>query len=266
MDIRLTRTVRLMVGLDRDREPAREGENTFAGWPTVDGLGMFCELDITCRGLPDPVTGYLVNIAEIDAAVRTHALPLLERGVMTAPGRSPAMLLPDLLNAVQRGLRPTVAGLRWRLSPYHSIAMDAADNAHYLLRETFEFAAAHRLHCADLSDEENRRIFGKCNNPSGHGHNYRIEVAVKAPLPSGGMPAPFGVRHLERLVHEQILRRFDHRNLSIDTPEFASINSSVENIARVCHDLLREPIAQAGGELRHVTVWETEKTCCTYPG
>ena len=51
-----------------------------------------------------------------------------------------------------------------------------------LLSETFEFAAAHRLHCPDLTEAENRRIFGKCNNPNGHGHNYRVEVAVRVPL------------------------------------------------------------------------------------
>lgn len=255
-----------MVPLGASIPPEPEGWNTFAAWPSLDGLGMFCELEVTCRGEPDAMTGYLVNIAEIDRAARQGVLPLLISAVQRRSGGTPAALLPPLLSAMQSGLSVTVSSICWRLTPYHSIAMSAADPTHFLLRESFEFAAAHRLHCPDLSDDENRRIFGKCNNPTGHGHNYRIEVAVRAPLPQGDEPASFNARRLERIVHEQVLQRFDHRNLSVDTVEFAGRNSSVENIARVCHDLLMGPIAQAGGELRSVTVWETEKTCCTYPG
>ena len=132
-----------------------------------------------------------------------------------------------------------------------------------ILRQRFEFAAAHRLHVPSLSDDENRRLFGKCNHPSGHGHNYVVEPAVAVPT---GMPA-FALADLERLTHERVIERFDHKHLNLDTSEFGvgGLNPSVENIARVCFDLLRESVHAAGGELVAVTVWETEKTCAAYP-
>ncbi len=131
------------------------------------------------------------------------------------------------------------------------------------ISQQFEFAAAHRLHCAELSDEENRRVFGKCNNPSGHGHNYRLEAAVSVPV-NGSAPG-FGFADLARLVDEQVLQRFDHKHLNLDTDEFAGLNPSVEHIARICHEVLAGPVADAGGRLEYVTVWETEKTACTFP-
>ena len=128
------------------------------------------------------------------------------------------------------------------------------------ISQQFEFSASHRLHVPSISDAENRRVFGKCNNPHGHGHNYRLEVAVAKPL-----DAPFSLATLERIVDQSVIQRFDHKHLNLDTTEFASLNPSVENIAKVCFDLLRGPIDAAGGSLQRVKLWETEKTCSTYP-
>ena len=132
-----------------------------------------------------------------------------------------------------------------------------------LLTETFEFAAAHRLHLPALSDDDNRRLFGKCNNPNGHGHNYRIEVGV-TPVGDGAHPG-IGFPALERVVAREVMDRFDHKHLNLDCPEFRDLNPSVENIARVCHDLLAPALAAERGALRFVRVWETEKTSCRYP-
>ena len=130
-----------------------------------------------------------------------------------------------------------------------------------VLTETFEFAAAHRLDLADRSADENRALFGKCNNPNGHGHNYRIEVAVEVPLGAGR----FGFHDLGEAIEDEVMRRFDHRHLNLDCPEFAALNPSVEHIALVCHDLLAPRIARDGATLRFVRVWETDKTSCRYP-
>ena len=132
-----------------------------------------------------------------------------------------------------------------------------------LVRQMFEFSAAHRLHVPGLSDAENERIFGKCNNPGGHGHNYRVEPAIAVD------PAkPLTVDAIERITDSLVIERFDHKHLNDQTTEFApggGLNPSVENIAKVCFGLLQGPIGEAGGELRAVTVWETDRTCCTYP-
>ena len=134
---------------------------------------------------------------------------------------------------------------------------------HAIMTEQFEFSAAHRLHCPELSDDENRRTFGKCNHPSGHGHNYRIAVAVRVRTGAGAPALSTGA--LEGIVTRTVLDRFDHRHLNVDCPEFAELNPSVENIAQVCHALLSDEIAAAGAALDHVTVWETAKTSATYP-
>jgi 6-pyruvoyl-tetrahydropterin synthase len=133
-----------------------------------------------------------------------------------------------------------------------------------ILRETFEFAASHRLHLSHRSDGENRALFGKCNNPNGHGHNYRIAVSVEVPAEKSADARP-GFAELERIVESEIMARFDHKHLNLDCPEFAMTNPSVENIARISFEVLAEPFAAAGGRLRDVEVWETEKTSCRYP-
>ncbi len=151
-----------------------------------------------------------------------------------------------------------------QLTPFYSLAMDATRTNQVLLRQFFEFSASHRLHCSEFDDARNRQLFGKCNNPNGHGHNYRLEVAVECAVDDRATPAP-GLGAIESIVREHVIDRLDHKHLNSDVPEFATMNPSVENIAVTAHRLLETPIRLAGGTLRSVTVWETEKTCCTYP-
>jgi 6-pyruvoyltetrahydropterin/6-carboxytetrahydropterin synthase len=264
--IELARTVRFCVNLaDSSRSaPLSVGRhNTFAGWPAMHGLGAFYELHVTCRGQPDPVTGYLMNISAIDRAVRDHALPIVDAAVRQAPATAPGHVVARALAALQPALSCSVASIRWSLTPYYSIAMNADATDRVLMSQQFEFSAAHRLNVDSLGHEENRRIFGKCNNHNGHGHNYCIEPTVSVPLDASGNGLTLAL--LERIVDETIIRRFDHKHLNLDTAEFANLNPSVEHIAKVCHGLLFEPIFRAGGRLERVTVWETRKTSCTYP-
>jgi 6-pyruvoyltetrahydropterin/6-carboxytetrahydropterin synthase len=127
--------------------------------------------------------------------------------------------------------------------------------------QKFEFSAAHRLHNPDLSDEENRRLFGKCNNPHGHGHNYELQVTVKGTPPDHS--ALIAIDDFERIVAETVIDRFDHKNLNAQVPEFAELIPSVENIAMVIYRLLRPQFA-GKALLASVTVWETPKTWCEY--
>jgi 6-pyruvoyltetrahydropterin/6-carboxytetrahydropterin synthase len=259
----ISRTVRFSVNpAGRDSLPARA--NTFAGWPSMRGLGSHHEIEVRCSGTPDPLTGYLLSISVIDRLVRDHVLPIVELAVAMRASAHPGRVLADVLEVLRRELGSTLDSVCWRLSPYYAVAMDSAVENRVLVNQQFEFSAAHRLHCPDLDDQANRRIFGKCNNANGHGHNYRIEVAVIAPLdsPAGG---PIELERLERIVDQTIIQRFDHKHLNLDTAEFARLNPSVENISRVCHDLLSGPIQEAGANLHHVTIWETAKTSCTYP-
>ena len=129
--------------------------------------------------------------------------------------------------------------------------------------QSFEFAAAHRLHVPGLSDEENRRNFGKCANPSGHGHNYVVEVSVTGtPDPARGALVDPPV--FERTVRERVIDRFDHKHLNTDCPEFAERNPTVENLAQVIWELLAD--AFEGCQLSCIRVWETPRTYAEYRG
>src|SRR5207244_4052673 len=87
------------------------------------------------------------------------------------------------------------------------------------LTRTYEFAASHRLHVPTLTDEQNVELFGKCNNPAGHGHNYVLEVTVQGePDPRTGMMAD--LETLDRIVEELVVDRYDHKHLNVDIPEF----------------------------------------------
>lgn len=273
MPIRLTRTIRFCINdpivgpADGNPPPAHSITNSFAGHPTIQGFGRYYEIDVTCRGTPDPKTGYFLNIKLIDAAVRQHIIPDLTQTINREPACNPASLLPQMITTLNQALQNSVFAITWRLTPTFSITLKAHDMAHCIYRQRFAFAASHRLHCPELSAEENQQIFGKCNNPNGHGHNYHLEVAVESSESDNAATAPaLNLQHLEALVETTILERFDHRNLNEDCPEFAETNPTVENISRITYELLQSPLAKAGMNLHNVTLWETEKTSCVYPG
>ena len=130
------------------------------------------------------------------------------------------------------------------------------------LSQKFEFSATHRLHNPQLSEEENRRTFGKCNNPHGHGHNYELQVTLAGTPDSNGLL--IDVPAFERIVSSTVIDRFDHKNLNQELPEFRELVPTVENIAMTIYRLLKPQFAGEGATLASVTVWETPKTWCEY--
>ena len=131
------------------------------------------------------------------------------------------------------------------------------------LSQRFEFSASHRLHNPQLSDDENRRKFGKCNNPHGHGHNYEVQVTL-AGEPDQSAGVLIDVPAMERIVSRTVIDRFDHKNLNVETEEFHDLIPSVENIAMVIFRMLKPQFEQQRARLASVTVWETPKTWCEY--
>ncbi len=264
----LARTVRFAIsppdasGLRRDMP----GPNGFAASPPPRGLARHIEITVQCRGEPDPAVGYLADIKDIDRAVHATVVPRIASACRDTPDADPAVVLASCVGPLASALPAALAGVRWQLSPYYSIEMSPG-SPHVLIRQRFDFAAAHRLHVPSLSDAENRRLFGKCNNPNGHGHNYRIEPCVAVDATPDATPG-FSLDDLESLVQSTLIDRFDHKHLNHDTPEFApvgGVNPSVENIARVFFGLLAPRIAARGARLRSITVWETDRTSATYP-
>ncbi|MBT0811215.1 6-carboxytetrahydropterin synthase [Litoribacter ruber] len=125
------------------------------------------------------------------------------------------------------------------------------------------FNAAHRLHNPDWSDEKNQEVFGKCNNPHYHGHNYELIVKLVGEIdPQTGYV--YDMKKLSDLIKEHVLRKFDHRNLNLDTDEFKNLNPSAENIAVVVWNILREKI-DTKYELI-IRLYETERNFVEYDG
>jgi 6-pyruvoyltetrahydropterin/6-carboxytetrahydropterin synthase len=279
----LCRTVRFsLLPLPAGEDPLAEPRhNPHAGWPSAAGpasrgrgVGAYAEIDVVVEGEPDPVTGYLVNITVLDGAVRESIIRwLTERFAGQFRGEGPLepaettrAIARRLQDALIEPFRPlpgrSLRSVSWRFAPTVRYTYDLTMPDLIEIRQRFEFSASHRLHCPELDAATNRAIFGKCNAANGHGHNYQCEVAVVLPIEKAER-LPIGT--LDRIVDETVIRRFDHTHLNLDTVEFASLNPSVEHIAKVCHDLLGPALAAHDATLAHITVWETEKTSCTYP-
>ena len=114
----------------------------------------------------------------------------------------------------------------------------------YLTRR-YRFSAGHRLHNDALNAEENRRVYGKCNNPNGHGHNYLMEVTVAGAVdPATGMV--FDLAALDGIVAERVLDKFDHKNLNLDMENFRTQVPTTENLCLEIYRLLRAPLEDRG--------------------
>lgn len=124
------------------------------------------------------------------------------------------------------------------------------------------FNAAHRLHNKNWSEKKNQEVFGKCNNPNYHGHNYELEVKVIGHCdPETGYV--MDTKILSDLIKENILDRFDHKNLNLDCIEFKELNPTAENIAITIYDLLRVAI-ESKLELK-IKLYETPRNYVEYP-
>ncbi|MEP6615853.1 MAG: 6-carboxytetrahydropterin synthase [Ginsengibacter sp.] len=124
------------------------------------------------------------------------------------------------------------------------------------------FNAAHRLNNPSWSHGKNVSVFGKCNNPNYHGHNYDLVVKVTG-TPDVETGYVIDLKMLSDLIDENVLSRFDHKNLNLDTSEFKDLNPTAENIAIVIYNILRDKIDT---ELDlHIRLYETERNFVEYP-
>lgn len=130
------------------------------------------------------------------------------------------------------------------------------------LGRRYRFAAAHRLHSNALSAEENARVYGKCNNPYGHGHNYVVEISVSGtPDPATGMIA--NLADLDGFVEREVIEAFDHKSLNEDVPAFRGKVPTTENVCREIYQRLKHfPKAR----LERVRVEETSNNAFEYTG
>ncbi len=130
------------------------------------------------------------------------------------------------------------------------------------LGRRYRFAASHRLHSSHLSEEENWRIFGKCNNPFGHGHNYVLEVSLSGDIdPATGMIA--NLADLDAFVERQVLAEFDHKSLNEDVPAFRGQVPTTENL---CIEIFKRLRTLPNAKLERIRVQETGNNSFEYAG
>jgi 6-pyruvoyltetrahydropterin/6-carboxytetrahydropterin synthase len=123
------------------------------------------------------------------------------------------------------------------------------------LTRRYRFSASHRLHTTKLSEEENRRIYGKCSNPYGHGHNYAVEVTLTGPVdPETGMIA--NLAELDPFVEREVIEPFDHKFLNEEVPEFRAGVATTENL---CREIFRRLKSFPATRLEKVRIEETSK-------
>ncbi len=132
-----------------------------------------------------------------------------------------------------------------------------------LLTRKARFCASHRLHNPELSDEENERIYGLCNNLHGHGHNYDLEITIMGdPVPRTGMI--MDLKELRDIINVEVVEKFDHKHLNMDVESMKGIIPTAENIAMVIWDLLKDKIP--AGELYEVKLFESDNNFVIYRG
>lgn len=125
------------------------------------------------------------------------------------------------------------------------------------------FNAAHRVHNPELSERENQELFGPCNNPNWHGHNYRLDVSVTGEVDSR-TGYVIDLKRLRDVVEEQLVAHMDHKNLNLDVDFMRGINPTTENIVVACWRIL-EPVVKPG-QLTRLRLWETDNNYVDYEG
>ena len=241
-------------------------------------------LDVTVTGEINPMTGIVVNIKEIDRIVRERVIDRFDRKSIShqAPefrGRpiTPESLalwiahtlrdrLPEdvILAAVRLEETPLLAA-EWTVIQPTTMENYKPSNAGAMrLTRTYEFAASHRLHSVHLSDEENRELFGKCNYPNGHGHNYVLEITVEGPIDprSARVICP---NLLDEIVNREIVDRYDHRHFNYDIPEFKDLVPSTEVVTKIIWERLVTEIPTPA-RLASVLIRETARNIFEYRG
>ena len=263
---KLARQVRFSINpfLSEDTK----GFNSFVSKPAGEGLSIFFELSVEVTGGVEPATGFVVNVIDIDRNVRQFVVPIFAERIRQNFHRAEhigffaiAELLGSAWDRLADKFEPVqLSKLSLKLNPFRKVDMNSKDLEMVFFSEKFEFAATHKLWNEDFSEEQNFEVFGKCANPTGHGHNYIVEVTLKMPATRDG----FRIGDFERIVDDELIKLVDHRNLNVDVDQFIKTNPTVENIAAFAWNRLT---GKFGNALLHcVTVWETDKTYCSYYG
>lgn len=246
---------------------AEENQRVFGKCTSPNGHGHNYLLDVTITGNIDPRTGMIINMTELKGLVG-EVLDEFDHRHLNMDTPYFRDQLPTTENIVRVLWRLIAARLpaHVRLSHLRLYEMndlwadyDGSDETTFV--RAYTFSAAHRLHAPALSNEENLHIYGKCNNPNGHGHNYTLEVSVTGPVdPATGMV--IDLVQMDATVRA-VLNSLDFYHIDRDVLAFANQPSTAENIIVFLWDALSPRFV---GSLRHLRLWETGKNVFAYDG
>jgi len=267
---KLARKVRFSINPFLPKDSS--GFNSFSSKPAGEGLSIFFELSVMLVGEVEAGTGFVANVIDIDKNVREYVVPIFAKRVREDFRQGKHVGFPEiteLLKSTWGQLADKFGTVRLSelslaLNPFRKMAVDCEgtpeDCKMIYFSEKFEFAATHKLWNRNFSAERNLEVFGKCANPAGHGHNYAVEVTVKTPAGKDG----FHIGEFERIVNNKLIKVLDHKNLNADLAQFSKANPTVENIAAFAWGKI---VGKFGKAVLHcITVWETDKTYCSYYG
>jgi len=236
------------------------------------GHGHNYLLDVTVQGVVETKTGMVVNLYDLKrvllAVIEEFDHKDLNTDTPVFRGRIPttenlAVVLWDRIADKAQDFRLA----KIRLFEEEDLFVDYEGRQHgsapeAALTRRYHFAAAHRLHSSALSEEENRKVYGKCNNPNGHGHNYTVEVTVRGMVdPETGMVSDLD--RLDQIVRDRVIQRFDHQHLNYDQA-FAKTVTTGENLVVLLWELLEKEIP--AGKLDKIGLVETRDNYFEYRG
>lgn len=251
----------------RDDWSAEENQRVFGKCTSPYGHGHNYTLDVTVAGQPDPITGMIMNMVDLKALVN-QVLDQFDHKHLNADTPYFTALIPTTENIVRvlwgliaPRLPQGVALAKLRLYEMQDLWAEYDGAEATTFSRSYTFSAAHRLHAPALSDAENQTLYGKCNNPNGHGHNYSLEVTVAGPVDAAtGMVADMVA--LDQTVRG-VLDTLDHHHIDREVAGFAEQTSTAENIVVY---LWGELAPRLEGRLAHLKLWETKNNVFEYSG
>ena len=202
--------------------------------------------------------GFLVHVAKINAALRDS---LTEHEIKIRNG----LELFEWARVVLERKFPDFNILRLKLELSDRLSMAWLRERQKMIQVSrkYKLASSHRLYNPEWDEIRNIEVYGKCSNLQGHGHNYLLEVTLRG-KPDRKTGELTNLDQVDKVVREQIIDRFDHKNLNEDTSEFKELIPTVENMVKVFWELMTGRFGKA--ELVRVALWETEKTYAEYFG
>ncbi len=276
--IRMTRLARFRTGqlYCIAGRPAGEAEALFGKAAGPEGHGHNYRLLVSATGPVDPATGMVINIKRVDEDIKRRIVepldharidrvwPEFQTNYPTAENLALAMLrrLPAAW-PTEKGNAARLTGVRLYEDDFLYAEVETVKPNIVRLTTSIEFAASHRLNNPAFSAEENRALYGKCNNEHGHGHNYVAEITVAGEVdPQTGTIVH--LEQLEKLLKTEIDGQFDHKNLNVDLPYFQDRVASAENIAVTIWNILAPKIERA--KLWRVRLYENPRSYFDYRG